>query len=557
MPDYIYFLESRLSAEQRAVVLRMQELAAEAVANVYLVGGAIRDLICGSPIRDLDFTIEGNPTRFARELEKGGARIVSEDDHLRHVEMIFSGDVDGSIAAARDNVYHRPGTRPEYRWSTIMEDLRRRDFSINAIALSLNPASRGLLLDPTNGLADLEKREVRALSIHSFTNQPIRLLRVHRYAARMDFKIESRTQEWFDLAMERSLHEQIPPEGVAEEIRQLARDDRPAATLKRWENANLISAIHPQLARRHPDYDALARLMRVRENLMAAGLRPRLFAPATAAFLGRLKQREKSAALHRMGFRSAEIDHVLHLDVEAQKIVKMLAGRKTAAPVDALTFLEKVPLDLIAHILAESSNSKAVSKVKNFLFKWKPIKNNLPTAMSELETIGMPRGPKFDKVIQQFFEKQLEGKARLPEERIKLLRKLSGIKEPKKAPEKEEKSKEKKKKHAADHFAKTRAGKQEASKPVAPGAKRPASASKKPSSAVALEAPSTKKSPAGAAPPAAPASSAKQSTAPASKSAAPASSGKKSAAKPAPKTHSSAPPRHKPKPSPEKLKKHR
>ena len=112
MPDYMFLLESRLSPEQRAVVLRMQELAAEAVANVYLVGGAIRDLICGSPIRDLDFTIEGNPARFARELEKGGAHIVSEDDHLRHIELIFSGDVDGSIAAARDDVYHRPGTKP-------------------------------------------------------------------------------------------------------------------------------------------------------------------------------------------------------------------------------------------------------------------------------------------------------------------------------------------------------------------------------------------------------------------------------------------------------------
>jgi len=460
MPDYMFLLESRLSPEQRAVVLRMQELAAEASVNVYLVGGAIRDLICGLPIRDLDFTVEGNPARFARELEKGGAHVLFEDDHLRHIEMIFSGDVDGSVAAARDDVYHRPGTRPEHRWSTIMEDLRRRDFSINAIALSLNPASRGLLLDPTNGLADLEKREVRALSIHSFTNQPVRLLRVHRYAARMDFKIESRTQEWFELAIERGLHEQIPPESLADEIRLLARDERAALTLKRWENANLIAAIHPQLARRHPDYDALARLLRVRESLVEGGLRPRLFAPATAAFLGRLKAREQSAALHRMGFRSSEIERVLHLEADAQKTVRMLTSRKTAAPVDALNYLEKVPLDLLAYVLAESANSKAVSKIKNCLFKWRPIKNNLPTAMAELEAIGMARGAKFDKVVQQFFEKQLEGKARTPEDRIKLLRKLSGIKEPKKKPEKEDR------KRTSEKLTKQRAERQSAARPA-------------------------------------------------------------------------------------------
>ena len=189
MPDYMFLLESRFSPEQRAAVTRVQELAVGAGANIYLAGGAVRDLISGMPIRDLDFTIEGNPFRIARELEKGGARILSEDERLRHVELIFAGDADGSIAAARDDVYHRPGTKPEIRWSTIMEDLRRRDFSLNAIAISLNPASRGLLLDPTNGLADLEKHEMRALSIHSFTNQPVRLLRLLRYCVRMSFKM--------------------------------------------------------------------------------------------------------------------------------------------------------------------------------------------------------------------------------------------------------------------------------------------------------------------------------------------------------------------------------
>ena len=155
MPDYMYLLESRLSAEQRAALVRIQELAAADQSNLYLVGGAVRDLISGMPIRDLDFTVEGNPTRIVRELEKGGAQIISENESLRHAELVLTGDVDVSIAAAREDVYARPGTRPDIRFSTIMEDLKRRDFSINAIAISLNANSRGLLLDPTSGLADL------------------------------------------------------------------------------------------------------------------------------------------------------------------------------------------------------------------------------------------------------------------------------------------------------------------------------------------------------------------------------------------------------------------
>src|SRR6201984_3077954 len=255
MPDYMFLRESGLSPEQRAVMLRVQELAAALGFNVYLTGGTVRDLVTGASLRDLDFTVEGNPSKIAHELEKGGAKILSEDEKLRHVEVLFAGDCEGSISAARDDHYVRPGTRPEIRWSTIMEDLRRRDFSLNAIAISLNPASRGLLLDPTNGLSDIERAEVRALTIHSFTNQPVRLLRVLRYAARMGFKLEQRTQEWLELAMERDLHHSITPEDAAEEIRAVAREERPTVVFKAWEDAKLLEVISPVLAKTHPNND--------------------------------------------------------------------------------------------------------------------------------------------------------------------------------------------------------------------------------------------------------------------------------------------------------------
>ncbi|HZP31995.1 MAG TPA: hypothetical protein VFB23_01440 [Candidatus Acidoferrales bacterium] len=430
MPDYMYMLESRLSVEQRAAVVRMQELAVETTTNVYLTGGAVRDLITGMTIRDLDFTVEGNPPRFANELVKSGGKIVHEDDKLRHIEMSFAGDVDGSIEAAREETYPRPGAKPEIRWSTIMDDLRRRDFSINAIGLSLNAASRGLLLDPTNGLADLtESREIRALSIHSFTNQPIRLLRAIRYSARMDFKLESRTEDWFKLAMERGLHESVAPGDAGAELRQLGREDRPIQILKAWESRGLLDVISPQLAKRHPHYEMLARILRARDDLAAAGLRPRLFAPITFAALGKLKGRELSAALHRLEFRQQEIEEVNGLEDRAQKLVAALAGRKTATPGEAYAFLEKAPGDLLAFILAESSNSKAVGKIRTYLNKWRPLRQALPAAVLELESIGMAHGTKFDKVIEDLFQAQLQGKARNPELRIKLLRKLSGIKE--------------------------------------------------------------------------------------------------------------------------------
>src|SRR6204780_4424100 len=304
MPDYMYLLESRLSPEQRAVLERVQELSRSQDVNVYLTGGAVRDLISGMPIRDLDFTVEGNPVRMVKELEKGGARVVWESEKLRHHEMIFAGDVDGSISGAREDVYERPGAKPEYRFSSVMEDLRRRDFGVNAIAISLNTQSRGLLLDPMNGLADLEKQEIRSLSIHPFTNQPIRLMRILRYAARMGFKMDPRTQDGFDLAMQRDMQKNIDPEDVGHELRALAREDNPVATLKEWEKHGLLGLIHPSLQKRKPDYDSLNKLARVRFNLYSAGLRPRLHLAVAYYTLGRLKSREAASALRHLEYRN-------------------------------------------------------------------------------------------------------------------------------------------------------------------------------------------------------------------------------------------------------------
>jgi len=436
----MFLLESRLSPEQRAAMMRVQELSAALGFNVYLTGGTVRDLITGASLRDLDFTVEGNPSRIARELEKGGAKVLVEDEKYRHIEVLFAGDCEGSISAARDDYYVRPGTRPELRWSTIMEDLRRRDFSLNAIAISLNPASRGLLLDPTNGLSDIERAEVRALSIHSFTNQPVRLLRLLRFAARMGFKIEQRTQEWFELAIERNLHHSIEPEDAGSELQAVAREERPTVVLKAWEEAKLLEVINPVLAKKHPDYDAINRLMKVREDLFTAGFRPRLSTPMLLAILGRLKDREQSGVLAKAGFRSAEVESILTFEEKALATQKEMVGKKMQAPVDAYRFLEKLPLEQLAYLLAESNNGGALSKIRAYLHKWRPIRSGLSQVGSELEALGMARGAKFDQIVEQVFAIQLTGRGKTPEEREKILRKLSGIKEQPKKKEKEKKA---------------------------------------------------------------------------------------------------------------------
>jgi hypothetical protein len=210
--------------------------------------------------------------------------------------------------------------------------------------------------------------------------------------------------------------------------------------LKSWEEHDLLEAISPVLAKKHPDYEAINRLMKVREDLFTAGFRPRLATPMLLAILGRLKEREQAGLLTKAGFRSAEAEGVLAFEEETLETQRELLGKKTNTPIEAYRFLEKLPLERLAYLLAESNKSAALSKIRAYLNKWRPIRIGLPAVANELEALGMPRGPKFDQIVEQVFAIQLTGRGKTPEERVKILRKLSGIKEPPKKKEKEKKS---------------------------------------------------------------------------------------------------------------------
>ncbi|HMD31844.1 MAG TPA: hypothetical protein VKG84_08025, partial [Candidatus Acidoferrales bacterium] len=318
-----------------------------------------------------------------------------------------------------------------YRFGTILDDLRRRDFSINSIALSLNPASRGLMLDPTNGLADIDRREIRLLSMHGFTNQPGRLLRALRYAARLGFNLEERTSGWFDLAMERKLHLNIPAFDITDEVRQVGREDNAGAVLKAWDEHGLLQIVHPKFSSRKPDYKGLDALVKAREELLGINRRARLAAPTLYYIFGRFSRLERSNALKHLGLRAAEVQLVAGLEEQADAAVKLLSSAKMKDARAAYDTIEKIPTETIAFLLTYTRQSKVVARIRAYISKWKPLRAGLPAA--QLELLGVPRGPKFDAVLESFFTMQLHNRVRGPEDYERVLRNLSGIKlDPKK-----------------------------------------------------------------------------------------------------------------------------
>src|SRR5258708_27932991 len=173
MSDYMFMLESHLSSDQSRVVAEVQAAATHANLNIFLTGGTMRDMLGGFPMLELDFTVEGNAVKLAQTVaKKTGAKVLETDDNRKSAKVLFPGGVHATIGMARQEKYPKPGAKPAVKPATIHEDLRCRDFTINSIALSLNPASRGLLLHPNNGGRHLRPKERPPGTNHPFFYHP-------------------------------------------------------------------------------------------------------------------------------------------------------------------------------------------------------------------------------------------------------------------------------------------------------------------------------------------------------------------------------------------------
>src|ERR1700744_3420300 len=197
MADYIYLLENRLSAAQQAALLAVRQVARAKGLTVFLVGGAVRDMTSGSPVRDLDVVIQGNALKLKKDIEKVKGVITGEHEAGKSLFVRFPGSVRIEVGSTLSVSYPKPG-KPVVKPATILDDLRRRDFTANAMAISLNEGSYGLLMDPLNGVADIDNRELRLVSNYGFIEDPARMIRAARFGARLGWHMEEKTQQRYD-----------------------------------------------------------------------------------------------------------------------------------------------------------------------------------------------------------------------------------------------------------------------------------------------------------------------------------------------------------------------
>ena len=182
-------LERHLSGIRFAVLRELSRFAAELGIDLYLVGGSVRDVLADAPLTDVDVMASDNPERLIERIRGSGDAKVRKASAFGTWSLTVRG-VEVDLSTARRETYEHPGALPEVFPSTVEDDLARRDFSINAMAISLGEDSWGDLLDPHSGAADLKRGLIRVLHRRSFEDDATRILRAVRYSCRLDFRLE-------------------------------------------------------------------------------------------------------------------------------------------------------------------------------------------------------------------------------------------------------------------------------------------------------------------------------------------------------------------------------
>jgi tRNA nucleotidyltransferase (CCA-adding enzyme) len=419
MADYIYTLETRLSPDQQKAVALVLDAAKAAGMNLYLTGGAVRDIITGFPIRDLDFTVQGNALKLQKDLERAGAVIGDADSETRTLLLTLPGGVRAEIAMARSEHYDKQGKPPQITPATIIEDLRRRDFTVNAMALSMNEGSRGLLMDPFNGAADIEAKVIRVLHNYAFLEDPSRLIRATRFTTRFHWPLEERTQARYESAKENGYIDYIRNSSIGYEIEQIAYEDDALGVLKSYEKEDWLKVLNPHWSTAKVDTNGLGALMKTRQQMNELGYTPEV-APAVLHFLTARLGDKDIADLRRAIPRKDLVEAWKDLDANAHGLAKRLMGKEAATPSRTWQLLSSARPEMILFLAITARQQAVAQKIRNFFTKWRQVQQKIPLPeMTELRIT--PEMAEYQKIANDVFLLLLDGKLRSRTETLKFL----------------------------------------------------------------------------------------------------------------------------------------
>ncbi len=422
-------LETFLSTESLALI-RLVKMEAERLdLPLYLVGGSVRDLLLGRMINDFDLTVEGEASKLAESmLRKYAGRVVFhsrfgtatwtlDEMTFKRLDVPMLGATGFppflDFISARVETYSQPGALPTVKPSTIDDDLRRRDFSINAMALRLDGRFWGHLHDPLGGRSDLEHKRIRVLHDKSFIDDPTRMLRAVRYAARYGLDIEPGTLNLIN-EDSREVLSRLSGERLRHEIDLMYEETDPSSMLRRAEELDLLRPIHPSLLNANFQLPFLEVLSSEFGEFTIPDIMNFKRTLGWILWLMPLSEYDIELVAKRLDFPTLLAKSAR----AASALVRWLPTLVESKPSQWTFYLEQLPsIAVYAVYLVRREPA-----LRDFLISWRNIKPSITG--DDLKARGLEPGPKFAEILRHLRAARLDGDVINKEEELKLLERL-------------------------------------------------------------------------------------------------------------------------------------
>ncbi len=402
-------LERALPRDLLLLTQNAARMARELGYSLYVVGGFVRDLLIGEANLDIDLVVEGDAIHLAQRLAEtfggrvhtharfGTAKWIYDDDEKLHLDF----------ATARTEFYEYPSALPDVERSSIKLDLHRRDFTINALALCLDPERYGALLDPYGGEFDLQRGIVRVLHNLSFIEDPTRILRAVRFEQRFGFNIEARTAQLIDDA--RNLLDKVSGQRLRNELDLILSETAPELALARLQQLGVLEKLQSSL---QADNWLEQKFRQLREA----------YTPTPMLYLGvlayRLRTSEARALAKRLRLTKGETEILVQM-VTLRLLERQLSSTNLA-PSRVAELLERFDDAALAVFAIASDSAQASSYVDRYREEWRAVQTELNG--NDLKALGLPPGPRYKEILSSLRAQKLDGQVATREDEERFVR---------------------------------------------------------------------------------------------------------------------------------------
>ncbi|HEY1768360.1 MAG TPA: CCA tRNA nucleotidyltransferase [Terracidiphilus sp.] len=413
MPDYIYLLENRLSADQRNALNHLREAAREAGTILFLTGDAVRDLTSGHAVRELEVAIHGNALKLKKPLEKLGAKVWGEDEPSRSLYLCFPGTVRVDLVSTHRVEYPKPG-HPVFHPASIQEDLRRRDFTANSMAISLNEGSFGLLMDPLNGAADIEARTLRLVSNYGFLEESSLLIRATRYRARLSWEMDPKTLSRYENAKAEGVIQSLSDHARSHELEQIGHEEDGLKVLRALEEEGWMKVLCPAWTGSKADEEKLKALHELAVELLVQGVHADMSAAQMQLLTAKLSPKDL-AGLKKLMLRPGFVEEWNSLDTVAAGFAKVLLSKQNAVPSAGYKLFTSYDPEAVLWLGFTSKVPAVQERFNLFLKVWPEARQRIPHALMQEMRIT-PELPGYADLVQAIFLELIDGHLSTPEE---------------------------------------------------------------------------------------------------------------------------------------------